>query len=256
VPDLLPAIPYTRDKHTSFRLSVATHTPRSHPLLPDFMSDPDRIAFDLDRVSTLAALLDEDRGVSDESSLFALLNSLPDLAPSDQLDVGLAYLRRVHFYVYYSGKAFTDESQVLAKSAFVICRSSLHSPVAVEESDQNVETNGDGDVDNIDVEKESDSNGKVEESEETVQVNQAVYKGKSNKDIEAIDAQVTDFLGTLTRRVEGRRSVASNDSTENDFRTEDERDAEVIAAEQDIVSINCAEVSPLQIVYYFCDNLT
>mmetsp|Transcript_22792 Transcript_22792/g.33284 ORF Transcript_22792/g.33284 Transcript_22792/m.33284 type:complete len:1021 (-) Transcript_22792:386-3448(-) len=119
----------------SFKLQCTIHTVKELAPLPDLFSATRRVGFDTVRAIELASLLDEERGVPTESNLATTLGVLLKMEKeqgtdgplklqcSDKLDIAVAYLRRVHFFVYYSGKRFRDEAHLLAMSSGVVMRS-------------------------------------------------------------------------------------------------------------------------------------
>ena len=112
-----------------FSIQALLHAPRQHGSLPDFMSSFPRVNKDTIRAMELAALLDEDRKVPEESRLTTILNPdlNPDISrslskPTDKLDIAIAYLRRVHFVTFYGGKRYRDEAHLLAIAPSLMCR--------------------------------------------------------------------------------------------------------------------------------------
>jgi hypothetical protein len=219
---------------TSFRLQVATHTPRSLQPLPDFMSSEKRLAFDMTRSVMLAGLLDEERGVSEENTLATILSVLAagtgtgagadtggaGLAVADTLDIAIAYLRKVHLFVYYSGKSFMDEAQLLTIAPSIVGRSLPPPPPApVTEEEGKKEERGAGDG---------------EDSEHT-QVSADVFPGKTSPAILALDKRVTDFLDAAKHRVENMRANKADTSVPLEL-SADQQDANTIAEAQNNVS--------------------
>lgn len=112
----------------TFRVTLNQHSFRGVMSLPDHMSSPRRVAADTWKAMRLAHLLDKERGVPETCRLSHLLSpkSNPDLVnwmrqPTDILDVSIAYLRRVHFVVYYAGLRFHDEAHLLT-SPYIFVR--------------------------------------------------------------------------------------------------------------------------------------
>jgi hypothetical protein len=203
----------------SFRLQAAIHTPKSLSPLPDFMSNESRIAYDTARAETLATLLDEEKDVPEEQRLVTILTKLSDAAtssskeddcnfvmlPSDRLDVAIAYLRRVHFFLYYSGKMFMDESQLLSAAPSVLGRSALSSPPPPPPPPPpKTEIVDESEI----VDKTNDTNYEVEECliSEIGKKYLEDYQGKSNASIHAVDKRNTDIIRDLTSRLERKRS--------------------------------------------------
>ncbi|CAM9369271.1 unnamed protein product, partial [Ectocarpus fasciculatus] len=103
-----------------FRVTAHQHSFKGVTVLPAHMSEPARVASDTGKAAELAELLDAERGVPAESRLAALLSprSSPALVaamrqPTDVLDLAVAYLRRVHFVLFYAGMRFHDEAHLL-----------------------------------------------------------------------------------------------------------------------------------------------
>ena len=111
-----------------FKMQANIHTQKDLNPLPTFFNRPDRIHFDAARVAELGYLMDKDRGVPEECNLLSVLQAAAaasaesTLSESDRLDISIAYLRRVHFFVYYSGKRFRDEAHLLTVTPNVILR--------------------------------------------------------------------------------------------------------------------------------------
>ena len=216
----------------SFHLQATVHSPRTLAPLPDFMSTPSRVTFDKTRAVALAALLDEERGVSDETNLAALLNVMAAGADSDVLDVAIAYLRRVHLFVYYSGKSFVNEAQMLVIAPSVVCRSLPPLPPAPSPEDGvklDVEEKEDEKEDEQEDEKEDAASETKDDGEEPNTSNAEVggeYPGKTSHAIVALDKRGTEFMTTVARRVELQKA---------DELSQDARDAEVIATAQNKV---------------------
>jgi len=274
VPLSSPGVTEGEGKAFTFRLRVTTHTPRSalNPL-PSFMSDQSRIAFDVNRVTKLAALLDEDSGVAAESNLAAILETHTDLTPYDTLDIGIAYLRRVHFFIYYSGRKFESEAELLLRSSSIVARSAPPRPPAASDSGEGdtikeddaqnevvdshdedeekadvMEKKGGGDDDDDDDDDAGDSRRNIVDKGETI-ANGDHYHGTSNAAITAMDQRVSQFIDTLSKSLEVQRSREENgETTEKVYKNDDERDAEIIAAAQDeimteVTKLNCLEES-------------
>ena len=114
------------------------------------MSNAARIEYDIERAKELAAILDEERGIPDEARLanYYDASKYPQLAtamviiiiylvylsriylwfclkvlPTDFLDFAVAYLRRIHYILYFSGRQCRDESQVLITASGIQFRS-------------------------------------------------------------------------------------------------------------------------------------
>lgn len=131
--DLPVTIPGTPDPITGelgpglfFELKAAIHAPSQFLTTPECMSTPHRVQYDLAKASELAELLDADRGILEESRLSVLFGSSSELAgksPIEKLDLTIAYLRRVHFVVYYGCRRYRDEAHLLSSAPSIIRRS-------------------------------------------------------------------------------------------------------------------------------------
>lgn len=93
--------------------SLSKHFIRQPYVLPEHLSSPNRVAIDTFKARELAELLDNYRGIPEESNLQSIFK-LPAVLescekPTDKLDITIAYLRRVHYVVFYGGKSFIDE---------------------------------------------------------------------------------------------------------------------------------------------------
>ena len=116
-----------------FTLSAHLHIPRKHLTTGEFSSHALRVQADTTRALELAASLDEDRNVPEDTCL-ATIAALPEVSaalvkPTDRLDLAIAYLRRVHFVSFYTGRRFRDESHLLSMSAAVTLRSRPYIPI-------------------------------------------------------------------------------------------------------------------------------
>lgn len=157
----------------TFPLQASLHTPRAQPPLPVCMNFPKRIFYDTQRALLLVGLLDTERGVAPEHQLETLLKH-PEILPlciynSDILDITLAYLRRVHFTVYYAGKRFRDEGHMLHTLPTVLYRSGtsrLINEPRVEKSSEVTHEEGEEE----DVEHNDTVEIPLETSEETPEV--------------------------------------------------------------------------------------
>lgn len=89
-----------------------------------------RVKYDLHYATTVATILDSQQEVPEDSNLASILaeSSVSDFLATgesvgtDQLDITIAYLRRVHFVCFYRGKRFTDEAEMLSRSPAVVTR--------------------------------------------------------------------------------------------------------------------------------------
>lgn len=105
-----------------FTAPLTQHTIRLPPhMLPEHLSSSHRIAVDTYKARELAELFDTDRNIPIDSRLSAILSS-PTVEQactksSDKLDIAIAYLRRVHFFVFYGGRFYQNEAHLLSLSA-------------------------------------------------------------------------------------------------------------------------------------------
>lgn len=125
-----------------FKVGTALlHSPKHVATVPDSNSWAPKIAADFARAQELAAQLDEVRGVPAESRLQAILDlaqiSPHCIKPTDRLDIAIAFLRRVHFVSFYSGKRATDEAHLLTLAPACTFRVA---PGMVEDSSQRSES--------------------------------------------------------------------------------------------------------------------
>jgi hypothetical protein len=114
-----------------FTLNAKLHTPKMPPALPEALSHSNRIIADTKIALELASLLDDERNVSADNRLSAILDEIlnRDVAmalsqnPTGTLDLAIAYLRRVHFVDFYRGRKFRDEAHLLSVASGISCRS-------------------------------------------------------------------------------------------------------------------------------------
>lgn len=120
----------------TFTIQAALHSPRHLPVAPEHLSSVGKVRADVIRAMHLAHLLDEDREIPSEQRLHEILlhPSVTEAIkkPVDHLDVAIAYLRRVHFVAFYSGKRYRDESHLLAMAPAVLYRSKIYAPAPNE----------------------------------------------------------------------------------------------------------------------------
>ena len=129
------------------KVTASLHRPHESKRLPRGYSNIWRMQFDLRRCKRLALLLDAERGVPSLASLSAVLTAveayqqkqvsaensegvssatqssqqrLVDM--SDQLDVAVAYLRRVHWVAYFQSSAHDCESELLRRESGIAVR--------------------------------------------------------------------------------------------------------------------------------------
>lgn len=254
----------------TFRLQASIHSPRSLSRLPDFMSTESRIVFDKTRAVALATLLDADRGVPEDTNLAAILrgvatkeeggagqgeqkNVTGNLPAADVLDVAVAYLRRVHLFLYYSGKHFLDEAQLLSSSHSILGRSLPPASVTVPDGNGDKENEGVEEKSVEVAEKETVEAKSVEVAErETVEATSdsataisdsviSEYLGPTNPTIVALDTRVAEFIQIMETRVGQSKEGAEVELTA------DERDAKAISEAQnkvisEIAGQNCIDM--------------
>ena len=109
------------------RLQVAQHRSRAPIKTPTCMSLPARITYDFQQALHLATLLDESvfgsqsaHGIS--SVLHHVKDSKETLSEVAQLDIVIAYLRRVHHFIYYAGVQCIDMGDILHAHPALFCR--------------------------------------------------------------------------------------------------------------------------------------
>jgi hypothetical protein len=107
----------------AFTVHARPHMPKVYYEKYEGCSRFQRVETDTARALEIAALLDEDRKVAEETRLAAVLEESAVQAalvkPTDKLDVAIAYLRRVHLVNFYGAKRFRDESHLLSMSPSV-----------------------------------------------------------------------------------------------------------------------------------------
>ncbi|KAJ0402341.1 hypothetical protein ATCC90586_006537 [Pythium insidiosum] len=109
------------DLFPPFRLQVSQHRSRAPLKTPSNMSLPERIAFDFKQALTLASRLDKTLYSKEQDlnacGIEALLEHQDVVAayPTEKskLDVIVAYLRRVHHFIYYAGVQCIDMGDIM-----------------------------------------------------------------------------------------------------------------------------------------------
>lgn len=114
-----------------FRLQVSPHRARAPLKTPSYLSVPERLTADYNQALTLAKALDARlfHGGEDKLARFgidALLVS-EEVAQNystdkQKLDVVVAYLRRVHHYIYYAGVQCLDMGDIMHAHPALFCR--------------------------------------------------------------------------------------------------------------------------------------
>ena len=190
--DLEVKVPSLPDPNTgnsgtafSFAIQATIHVSRQAPILPDFMGSSSRVRSDIIRATLLANLLDEDREIPAGQRLSDILldsNVVEAIKrPVDHLDIAIAYLRRVHFVVFYSGRRYRDEAHLLVMAPAVVFRSRPYQTAPNETAEYSVadviaEINNQA-ADSIVAQEESE-----EVAEQTESVAAAVEEGQEPGD--------------------------------------------------------------------------
>ncbi|RLN51350.1 hypothetical protein BBJ29_008642 [Phytophthora kernoviae] len=114
-----------------FRLQVSPHRARAPLKTPSYLSVPERLVVDYEQASALAKALDARLFHGAEAKLArfgieALLAS-EEVTQSystdkQKLDVVVAYLRRVHHYIYYAGVQCLDMGDIMHAHPALFCR--------------------------------------------------------------------------------------------------------------------------------------
>lgn len=120
--------PKPADAHLD--VQVSQHRSRAPLKTPSYLSLPERLAFDYTQALTLATALDQ-RVFKNEADrtrfgIEALL-AHDDVAAvysaeKQKLDVIIAYLRRVHHYIYYAGTQCIDMGDIMHAHPALFCR--------------------------------------------------------------------------------------------------------------------------------------
>jgi hypothetical protein len=163
---------------------------------------------------------------------------------SDRLDFAVAYLRRVHHYLYYSGRQCKDESQILITASGVQFRSELlASSSAVAMRSSRLSSDGDNDYsarDNEDIvdddgndenEYKNNDSGQLDVSS-TLSPSIAATSSQLRK-LEFFDARTEENISASKARCLRSRTPASERSSG----TADENDADAILFETNKVSV-------------------
>ncbi|KAE8901172.1 hypothetical protein PF005_g17915 [Phytophthora fragariae] len=114
-----------------FRLQVSPHRARAPLKTPSYLSVPERLTSDFKQATALAKALDDRlfHGAEEKLARFgieALLVS-EEVAQNystdkQKLDVVVAYLRRVHHYIYYAGVQCLDMGDIMHAHPALFCR--------------------------------------------------------------------------------------------------------------------------------------
>lgn len=234
----------------SFRLQASVHCPKHATPLPDFMSLDSRIEYDTKRATSIAAFLDELRDIPQESSLSAILEELSEvdkdqMSNTDRLDISLAYLRRVHLFVYYSGKKCSDEAELLSVAPSIVGRSVPPYPPTEKQSEEGNVGEGREEAEVASgKESKSEIGGETNGSSSTAINDKGLFKeytGRSNPSIASTDKRIADILQELSDLVEKKRS---RKKAETEELIQEEQDAQAISVAQnneidEVVEANC-----------------
>lgn len=132
--DALPKIHNTfvedGDLFPPFRLQVSQHRSRAPLKTPSYLSVPERLEFDYQQALKLAQALDQRLFTKDAElrryGIDALLDHDEVTAKystnRQKLDVTIAYLRRVHHYIYYAGVQCIDMGDIMHAHPALFCR--------------------------------------------------------------------------------------------------------------------------------------
>ncbi|KAL0587583.1 hypothetical protein ABG067_002879 [Albugo candida] len=118
------------DLFAPFRLQISQHRSRAPLKTPSYLAAPNRLEFDFEQALSLAKALDQavflNKNDIAEHGIEALLASEPvmEAYPSNKqkLDVIIAYLRRVHHYIYYAGIQCLDMGDIMHAHPALFCR--------------------------------------------------------------------------------------------------------------------------------------
>lgn len=109
-----------------FKIKTAMHLMHTPHSLPEVLSYSQRVAADLKRAIFIANLCDEERDIPEEHRLESILGDSKAIENVhrmvDHLDVVIAYLRRVHFIVFYAAKRYRNEAHLLSFAPSVAFR--------------------------------------------------------------------------------------------------------------------------------------
>uniref|UniRef100_A0AAV1TKC7 C2H2-type domain-containing protein n=1 Tax=Peronospora matthiolae TaxID=2874970 RepID=A0AAV1TKC7_9STRA len=114
-----------------FRLQVSPHRARAPLKTPSYLSVPERLTADYKQSLALAKALDFRlfHGAEDKLARFGIeaLLASEEVAPNlltdkAKLDVVIAYLRRVHHYIYYAGVQCLDMGDIMHVHPALFCR--------------------------------------------------------------------------------------------------------------------------------------
>lgn len=134
----VPLLPPVSDGHVTnsrrtlslFLKQVSQHRSRAPLKTPSYLSVPERLAIDLNQALALAQALDARVFTRDADRQRFGIDALlahDDVAaayptPKHQLDVVIAYLRRVHHYIYYAATQCLDMGDIMHAHPALFCR--------------------------------------------------------------------------------------------------------------------------------------
>ncbi|KAE9013881.1 hypothetical protein PR003_g14888 [Phytophthora rubi] len=114
-----------------FRLQVSPHRARAPLKTPSYLSVPERLTSDFKQATALAKALDDRlfHGAEEKLARFGIeaLLASEEVAQNystdkQKLDVVVAYLRRVHHYIYYAGVQCLDMGDIMHAHPALFCR--------------------------------------------------------------------------------------------------------------------------------------
>lgn len=118
------------DSFVPFRLQVSQHRSRAPLKTPSYLSVESRVSHDYQQARKLAVALDKTIFVKEvdlnKFGIEALLENEDVVSTysteKQKLDVTIAYLRRVHHYIYYAGTQCIDMGDILHAHPALFCR--------------------------------------------------------------------------------------------------------------------------------------
>ncbi|OQS07035.1 hypothetical protein THRCLA_00955 [Thraustotheca clavata] len=126
MPKLQNVLVEDQEMPVPIRLQVAQHRPRAPIKTPSYMSLPNRISYDFQQALHLATLLDNSIFANTMHGITSVLEHVKEtnesLSEAAQLDIVIAYLRRVHHFIYYAGVQCIDMGDILHAHPALFCR--------------------------------------------------------------------------------------------------------------------------------------
>jgi len=149
-PPVAGAAPITTPKGKTFTVQAYIYAPKTPTTAAKVFAHPLRVQKDTQLVLELAAALDHEKGL-DESGLSTLLDKLEviehiEAKPTALLDVTIAYLRRVHFFNYYTGQQCLDEGDLISTHSGPIFRDEPYRDPTEEELQEKAKLGDDNDT--------------------------------------------------------------------------------------------------------------